>query len=163
MKQKSYKETKGVIIEVDLYYQIRSLYNEGESIRSIARRLGISRQTVKKCCEGNTFPDVRRPYLRTSDVITDDVEAFILDCFHQDREEQLSKQKHTAKCIFDRLVSEKSFKGSYSAVRDAAKRLRAEISVPPQADIPLEYEPCDAIQIDWGEATVYIDMMLEYK
>ena len=39
---------KGVIVEVDLYYQIRTLYNEGESIRSIARRLNISRPTVKK-------------------------------------------------------------------------------------------------------------------
>jgi transposase len=146
-----------VIIEVDLYYQIRSLYNEGESIRSIARRLGISRQTVKKYCEGNTCPDVRSPYIRTSDVITDDVESFILDCFKQDREEKLSKQKHTAKRIFDRLVFEKSFVGSYSAVRDAAKRLRVETSVPPQADMPLEYEPGDAIQIDWGEATVYMD------
>ena len=76
-----------MIIEVDLYYQIRSLYNEGESIRSIAKRLGISRQTVKKYCEGNTCPDVRRPYIRTSDVITNDIEAFILDCFKQDREE----------------------------------------------------------------------------
>jgi hypothetical protein len=24
--------------------------------------------------------------------------------------------------------------------------------VPKQADVPLEYDPCDAIQIDWGEA-----------
>ena len=39
---------KGVIFEVDLYYQIRILYNEGESIRSIARRLNVSRPTVKK-------------------------------------------------------------------------------------------------------------------
>jgi len=46
---------KDVIVEVDLYYQIRSLYNEGESIRSIARRLGVSRPTVKKYCEGNTL------------------------------------------------------------------------------------------------------------
>ena len=45
---------KGVIIEVDTYSKIRTLYTEGESIRSIARRLGVSRQTVKKYCEGDT-------------------------------------------------------------------------------------------------------------
>ncbi len=148
---------KGVIIEVDLYYQIRSLYNEGESMRSIARRLGISRQTVKKYCEGNTHPDVRKDYSRTPNVITDDIKEFILCCFSQDRLENLPKQKHTAKRIYDRLVAEKSFQGSYSAVRNAVKVLRAEASVPAQADMPLEYEPGDAIQIDWGEATVYID------
>ncbi len=148
---------KGVIIEVDTYSKIRTLYTEGESIRSIARRLGVSRQTVKKYCEGNTHPDVRKSYNRTSDVITNDVKNFILDCFKQDKEENLAKQKHTAQRIYDRLVSEKEFKGSYSAIRDVVKQLRAEHMVPAQADMPLEYDPGDAIQIDWGESTVYID------
>lgn len=146
-----------MIIEVDTYSKIRTLYTEGESIRSIARRLGVSRQTVKKYCEGNTHPDVRKSYNRTSDVITNDVKNFILDCFKQDNEENLAKQKHTARRIYDRLVSEKEFKGSYSAIRDVVKQLRAEHMVPAQADMPLEYDPGDAIQIDWGESTVYID------
>ena len=146
-----------MIIEVDTYSKIRTLYTEGESIRSIARRLGVSRQTVKKYCEGNTHPDVRKSYNRTSDVITNDVKNFILDCFKQDKEENLAKQKHTAQRIYDRLVSEKEFKGSYSAIRDVVKQLRAEHMVPAQADMPLEYDPGDAIQIDWGESTVYID------
>lgn len=153
----SYKEMKGVIIEVDLYYRIRTLYNEGESIRSISRRLGVSRQTVKKYCEGNTHPDVRKNYNRTPSVITDGIRRFILDCFDQDKRENLSKQKHSAKRIYDRLITEKGFQGSYSAVRDAVRVLRIEASIPPQADMPLEYEPGDAIKIDWGEATVYIE------
>ena len=61
---------KGVIVEVDLYYKIRTLYNEGESIRSISRRLGISRQTVKKYCEGNTHPDVRKSYTREAELVS---------------------------------------------------------------------------------------------
>lgn len=146
-----------MIIEVDLYSKIRTLYTEGESMRSIAARLGISRQTVKKYCDGNTHPDVRKSYTRKPDVITDDVKAFILSCFHQDEVENLSKQKHTAKRIYDRLVIERDFTGSYSAVREAVRHLRAEHMIPTQADIPLEYDPGDAIQIDWGEATVYIN------
>ena len=31
------------------------------------------------------------------------------------------------------------------------------MSISPHADIPLVYDPGDAIQIDWGEATAYID------
>ena len=145
-----------MVIEVDLYYRIRTLYNEGESIRSIARRLGISRQTVKKYCEGNTHPDVRKTYNRESDVITDDIRDFIRACLEEDRLMQLPKQKHTAKRIYDRLVSEKYFTGGESTIRNAVKALRIEFSVPPQADMPLEYEPGDAAQIDWGEATVSI-------
>ena len=146
-----------MIVEVDLYSKIRTLYTEGESIRSIAKRLGVSRQTVKKYCEGNTHPDVRKNYVRTPDVITGDITAFVLECFKQDKEENLSKQQHTAKRIYDRLVNEKKFTGAYSTIRDAVKRLKAEHSVPPQADMPLEYDPGDAIQIDWGEATVYLE------
>ena len=148
---------KGVIVEVDLYYRIRALYNEGESIRSISRRLGISRQTVKKYCEGNTHPDVRKAYTRESDVITYDVRDFIRACLEEDRLMQLPKQKHTAKRIYDRLVVEKGFTGGESTIRNAVKALRIQATVPPQADMPLAYEPGDAIQIDWGEATVYID------
>jgi transposase len=148
---------KGVIIEVDLYAKIRTLYTEGESQRSIAKRLGISRQTVKKYCEGNTHPDVRKSYYRTPDVITDDIKTYILSCMKNDEDENIKKQIHTAKRIYDRLVVEKSFGGSYSTVREAVRLLKAEHSVPAEADMPLEYDSGDAIQIDWGEATAYLD------
>jgi predicted transcriptional regulator len=91
---------KGVIIEVDIYSAIRLRYTGGESIRSISKSLGISRQTVKKYCEGNTHPDVRKTYERSAAVITSDVESFILSCFLEDEVENIKKQKHTAKRIY---------------------------------------------------------------
>ena len=103
-----------MIIEVDIYSKIRTLYEEGESQRSIAKHLGIARQTVKKYCEGGTHPDVRKSYTRVHNVITDDVKSFIISCFRQDQEENLPKQKHSAKRIYDRLVIERNFAGSYS-------------------------------------------------
>jgi transposase len=147
---------KGVIIELDIYSAIRTRYLEGESIRSIARSLRISRPTVKKYCEGATHPEVRKPYQREPDVITDDIKAFVLGCFKQDEDENLKKQKHTAKKIYDRLVAEKDFNGSYSSVRIAVRKLKAERTVPPQSSVPLSYAPGEAVQIDWGEATVYL-------
>ena len=156
-----------MIVEMDLYYQIRSRFNDGESIRSIARHLGISRQTVKKYCRGDTHPNERKPYHRDSEVVTDDVIAFARSCLKEDQEEDLSKQWHTAKRIYDRLreeegftsglVTEKGFKGGESTIRNVVRSLRDELNISPQADIPLEYDPGDAIQIDWGEATAYID------
>lgn len=146
-----------MIIEVDIYSQIRTRYEDGESQRSIAKCLGISRQTVKKYCEGNTHPEIRKSYTRVHNVITDDIKNFIISCLRQDLEEKITKQQHTAKRIHDRLVSEKGFKGSYSTVREAVRLLRSDQVVLPQADIPLEYDAGDAIQIDWGEATVYLN------
>ena len=146
-----------MIVEMDMYQSIRTYFNEGKSIRWIARVLGISRQTVRKYCEGNTHPDVRKDYHRAPAVVTDDIRDFILDCFRQDEEEGIKKQQHTAKRIYDRLVTEMGFTGGESTIRKAVNELRKEHSVPPQADIPLDYDPGDAIQIDWGECTVYLD------
>src|SRR5690554_3682385 len=100
---------KGVRVEMDMYKEIRQSFINGESQRHIAKRLGISRQTVKKYCEGSAHPDTRKIYEREPDVITEDVKECILDCFREDKEEHLKKQKHTAKRIYDRLVEEKSF------------------------------------------------------
>ncbi len=146
-----------MVIEVDMYSSIRKRYSNGESIRSIARSMGIARQTVKKYCEGSTHPEVRKEYQRAPDVITDDVKNFILSCFKADEEEQLKKQKHTAKRIYDRLVSEMKFSGSYSAIRIAVRQLKSERTVPPQSCVPLAYAPSEAVQVDWGEATAYLD------
>lgn len=148
---------KGVIIEVDIYSSIRTRYLDGESMRSIAKSLGISRQTVKKYCEGSTHPEERKPYEREPDVITDDIKAFIIRCFKEDEDQKLKKQKHTAKRIYDRLVSEKNFNGSYSTIRTAVRNLKAERVVPPKSSVPLSYAPGEAVQIDWGEATIYLD------
>ena len=146
-----------MIIELDICSAIRTQYLDGESIRSIARSLKISRPTVKKYCEGSTHPEVRKAYQREPDIITDAIKAFVLNCFKQDEDENLKKQKHTAKKIYDRLVSEKDFSGSYSSIRTAVRSLKAERLVPPQSSVPLSYAPGEAVQIDWGEATVYID------
>lgn len=146
-----------MIIEVDMYSQIRTRYSNGESIRAIAKSMGIARQTVKKYCEGTTHPEVRKEYQRNPDIITDDIKKFILSCFKEDETEHLKKQQHTAKRIYDRLVAEADFSGSYSTIRTAVRNLKAERKVPPQSCIPLAYAPGEAIQIDWGEATAYLD------
>ena len=116
---------KGVTIELDMYSAIRTRFIDGESIRSIAKSLNISRPTVTKYCEGATHPEVRKAYEREPSVITNSTQSFILSCFKEDDDENLKKQKHTGKRIYDPLVSETDFKGSYSTVRGAVRNLKA--------------------------------------
>ena len=84
-----------MVVGMSLYSQIREAYITGESQRSIAKRLGISRQTVKKYCEGETMPGVRKDYLRAPSVVTTEVESFISMCLEADKDEGLKKQTHT--------------------------------------------------------------------
>jgi transposase len=142
---------------MDVYKEIRQSYLNGESQRHIAKRLGIARQTVKKYCDGSNHPEARKDYKKRTGVVTDDVKNFILECFKADEEENIKKQKHTAKRIYDRLVEETGFQGSESNIRKVVGELRKSHVVPPQALVPLSYEPGEAIQIDWGETTVYLN------
>ena len=130
---------------MNLYYGIRTLYNEGEFQQSIAKCIGILRQTVKKYCEGNTHLNVRRPYHRDTYVLTQNVTDFIRSCLEEDKREKLNKQGQTA-----------GFRGAESTFRNAVKDFRAAMKISPQTDIPLEHEVYETIQIDWGEATAYI-------
>lgn len=136
------------------YKEIRQRYLNGESQRSIAKSMGISRNTVKKYCKGEQVPWERKTPERKSSVLTEDVLNFITSCLEEDKKEGLKKQRHTARRIYDRLVEEKNFKGGESTIRRAVQEIRGKT---PQAFIPLQFDPADAMQVDWGEATVYLN------
>ena len=65
-----------------------------------------------------------------------------------------NKQQHTAKRIYDRLVSEKGFTGGESTIRNKVRELKETI---PKAFIPLQFEAGEALQVDWGEIVIYLN------
>jgi transposase len=144
-----------VIITMEDYKKIRHMFLvEGKSQRQIARTLGISRNTVAKYCNGNIYPGIRADYHRDASVVTPDVIRFILQCLQEDALEPNQKQHHTAKRIYDRLVTEMGFKGSESNIRRTVRILRGRSQ---DVYVPLSFAAGDAMQIDWGEAYAYID------
>ncbi len=143
-------------IEVDIYEQIRYLHEHGgHSQRAIAKILGVSRNTVKKYYEGAWVPWERQGVSgRKRYVITEEILQFIKDCFSEDEDENIKKQEHTAKRIYERLVKEKDFTGGESTIREIVAKLREKQR---KVFIPLSFDPGEAVQIDWGQATVYLD------
>ena len=135
------------------YKEVRRRWMEGESQRSIAKTLGISRNTVKKYCAGDTVPWERKAYLRSPSVLTPEVKAFVKQCLKDDEDEHTKKQNHTARRIYTRLVEEMGFTGGETTVRAFVHELKGKAA---EAFVPLYFAPGDAIQIDWGEATVYL-------
>ena len=146
-----------MVTSVDVYKEIRRLQLEGiTSQRAAAKRLGISRNTVKKYWEGNAVPWNRKEYSREAAVMTLDVVQFISVCLDEDDRERVKKQKHTARQIYQRLVEEKNFTGSESSVRNLVHDMRAARKET-KAFVPLRFAPGEAVQINWGEATVYLN------
>ena len=142
-----------MVITVNDYKEIRRRWLEGESQRSIARSLGLSRNTVKKYCKGDSVPWERKAYTRDADVLTREVKEFIEECIRADAEEGTPKQKHTARRIYTRLVAEKGFTGGESTVRRYVREIKGRVR---EAFVPLAFAPGDAMQIDWGECSIYL-------
>jgi transposase len=138
---------------MELYKEIRRMRLNGMSQRQIAGTLHISRNTVKKYWDGGSVPWERKDYSREATVMTDDVVSFVKKCLDEDNLCRSKKQKHTAKRIYDRLVDECGFTGGETTVRKLVSQLREKTQ---EAYIPLEFPAGDAMQIDWGEATVYL-------
>lgn len=136
---------------MDLYKDIRRYHEEeGLSERAIARLLGISRNTVRKYKAGAAMPGERKPTERKSPV-TEPVRGIVLG-YLAENDGAPAKQKQHAKRIWDRLRVEHGFQGAYSTVRALVRELKGTS----QVYIPLQFDPGQAAQVDWGSAWAYI-------
>lgn len=132
--------------------RIRTLDGDGVPSRKIATELGVSRNTVAKYVNQQDFSPA--PPVRQVASLVDEyehiVERWLLDDLRQPRQ-----QRHTGRRVYDRLVTEHGFTGSYSTVQRWVKRWRQSRAVPGDGFIELEWEPGCA-QVDFGEADAII-------
>ena len=75
----------------------------------------ISRNTVQKYWDGDSVLWEQKDHSRESSVLTEDVLTFVRHCLDEDAQCKSRKQHHTAKRIYDRLVSECGFTGGQAA------------------------------------------------
>ena len=87
-------------------------------------------------------------------MLTAEVVSFVKNCLLEDENCSSKKQHHTAKRIYDRLVEERGFTGGETTIRGLVNQLKEKRQ---EAFVPLAFPPGDAMQIDWGEATVSIN------
>lgn len=125
----------------------KAYYREQKSKREIARELGIHRNTVSRLLklEPSEIPKLQRkdwhspvvgPYMAV-------IQAWLeMDALAP------RKQQHTAKRIYDRLVEEYQFQGSYRRIREVVAELRQK---PKEVFLPLVFEPGEMAQADWIE------------
>ena len=139
------------MISVEEREQIRRAYLiEGKTQRRIAKELRVSRKTVRKAIEeaGPSIYTLSGP--RPAPVL-DEYKARI-EALLAEAERMPRKQRYTGRKIFE-LLKEEGFAGSESTVRAYIGRQRRGKQRTP-VYLPLEFDPGEDAQVDWGEAVV---------
>ena len=139
-------------IELELYRDIRRLFNEGRSQRQIARMLHCSRKTVKKYCQGAVNHDAQKHLPRAEMSLHEALKREIEDMIKRN-EDLPPKQRMTAKSMWRELLR-KGFCAGESTVR---RHVRELVQQHARAFVPLEFEPGEAMQVDWGDNKAWID------
>jgi transposase len=149
------------VIGVERGQEIRErFFRDGESIRSIARALHMSRRTVAKYLESGPPWEYTLNSPRPRPVV-DEIEARVRAILVQDQTVRNRKQRHTANRIYERLVEEHAFRGSERAVRRLVAELREELSLEKkEVFLPLQFAYGQAFENDWFEADAVLDGQL---
>lgn len=132
---------------------IRQLRREGYSISEIAKMNGISRDTVYKYLKQDDFSP-KPPAKKTVASKLDPYKPIIRQWI-QDDAKNWKKQKHTARRIWKRLVSEYGADVCESTVSRYVAKLRRKDIAPAGQFLDLVWEPGQA-QADFGEADFYV-------
>ena len=140
-------------VPVSVQQRIRVLDAHGVSRRSIAKEVGVARDTVAKYAgREDCSPKPEHSASRPSKL--DPFKATVDGWLEADRF-MPRKQRHTAKRVYDRLVSERGYGGAYSSVQRYVKRWREEHRLPSDGYLELEWHPGEA-QVDFGMARAVV-------
>lgn len=111
-------------VPLDEISDIREMDAVGVPRAEIARRLSLSRNTVAKYADmADMSPAAPEPRSRARRALGPDDAAWI-DAVLEADSGAPRKQRHTAKRIYDRLVAERGYKGSYSTARRYVREWR---------------------------------------
>ncbi len=143
------------MLTVELREHIRrGYYLDHKSIRQLAEETGHSRETISRVISESP-PDAPRRQQRKKPAPVFGPFQPRIDELMERNERLPKKQRYTAHKIFEVLQSE-GYQGCESRVRQyiAAWRRMHEA---PDVFLPLEFEPGQDAQCDWGEAIAVID------
>jgi len=129
------------MISMEVFMDIFALRRQGFSLRYIAKKLGIHRNTVKKYLETGSVPQYRKRKRRTS----------ILDPFKGVIDDFLEQDSYQATWIFDRIRN-MGYKGSYDTLKKYVHEVKERQSH--LAYVRFETEPGLQGQMDWGDFQV---------
>lgn len=130
---------------------------DGMPIREIARRTGLSRNTVRKYLASREL-EPAYPQRKSPSKLDDYEETLTNWLFRESRRHR--KQRRTVKRLYRDLL-ELGYTGSYDRVAAFARQWRQAQQdakrQPGKAFVPLQFAPAEAFQFDWSEDWVKIN------
>jgi transposase len=138
------------VITMEMIGKIRRMHvREKLSIRAIAKRTGLSRNTLHKWLK--ELEQVKEPKYRRA-------KGFCkLDPYKLEIEQALKadasrhrQDRRSCKALFIQIKAS-GYVGSYSRVTDYIRQWRASEGAKPKAFVPLRFELGEAFQFDWSE------------
>jgi len=126
------------MLDMEEFFVLRDLFNQGWTISGIARETGHSRVTVRKYIHSQVPPAPEKRSKRPSKL--DDYKEYI--------DQRLQEYPLSAARIY-REIQEQGFEGRYTIVKDYVRETRPKVGVP--AVYRYETNPGVQAQVDWAE------------
>lgn len=137
-------------VPLDTVNDIRSMDAAGRSRSEIARMLHVSRNTVAKYADMEDMSPAAPMPRRRGRPALEGNEEWVAGVLEADLGAP-RKQRHTARRIYDRLVAERGYGGSYSTVQRFVRELRlARAAAGGEGYLELEWAP-GTCQVDFGQ------------
>jgi transposase len=129
----------------------REYFLNRKSMREIAKELHHGRATIRQAIYDPGIPTYNRSVPAPKRAIGPFVE--IMQQWLEEDKQRPSKQRHTAKRIYERLREEYGYQGSDRTVRREVRLLRGTV---PDSHVPQTYEAAEGGTFDFGEAYVIL-------
>lgn len=141
------------MLTVDQYEYIRIGHRVyGKSIKQLMQETGHARNTIRKVVR-EEFSGCQQRSTQPYPVLASYMD--IIDKWLQDDKEVHSKQRHTARRVYKRLVKEYDFKGSEVTVRKYVRASKAKLGLNgKQAYVPLSPDIGQEAEVDWGDVKI---------
>ena len=121
--------------------RIRQLDRQGLSHREISRKLGVSRTTVARYADHGDYSPKPLGSGHAGRSLVDAGYSAVVDGWPAADLRMPVKRRHTATRVYERLVAECGFTGSYSSVQRWVKRWRREHRMESDGFAELEWAP----------------------
>lgn len=141
------------MLEVDQVRQCKQLSAQGMGVRAVARKLGVSRNTVRAYLRGERRAGRYQRKVRRGQPVRDGIREIVRALLVAEREIETPRKQWLTAARIHRLLRSRGYAASASVVRQLVRELKLELRDPlAHAYLPLEYEPGVDAQVDFFEA-----------